>query len=293
MRNLTRWIHVEPLLAVVLMGSNYPVIRFALREVPVPSLTFLRLFLGAAILWALLLPRRRPVPRSLWAPLVNAGIAWFALQIQIMASLHFTTAGQSAIIQAVAPIYSAVWLALRRRDHLDVRQWNGLLMGLVGVGLVVRGTPGHIEWSYVIGDFLSLAAAAAWVWYSLAISPVVGSLGPVQATGYAFSIAALAMAPLTLFDTRHAWWQSVSWNAWGGILYSVAAGFVVAMALWGRSMYRLGARQTMPYAYLEPVSAVVLAAIILGESLAAFQAVGAVLTLIGVWLASKSEVAST
>ena len=102
-------------------------------------------------------------------------------------------------------------------------------------------------------------------------------------------IAALAIAPLTLFEAaHHAWWHSVSWEAWGGVIYSATAGFVVAKALWGRSMYRLGARQTMPYAYLEPVSAVVIAAIVLGESLSAIQAVGAVLTLIGVWLASDS-----
>jgi drug/metabolite transporter (DMT)-like permease len=56
-------------------------------------------------------------------------------------------------------------------------------------------------------------------------------------------------------------------------------------------MYRLGARQTTPYTYLEPVSAVVIAAIILGESLSAIQAVGAVFTLFGVWLASDSGVA--
>ena len=58
-------------------------------------------------------------------------------------------------------------------------------------------------------------------------------------------------------------------------------------------MYRLGARQTMPYTYLEPVSAVVIAAIILGETLSAIQAAGTVLTLIGVWLGSESAAASS
>lgn len=64
------------------------------------------------------------------------------------------------------------------------------------------------------------------------------------------------------------------------------------MSLWGRSMYRLGTRQTMPYTYLEPVSAVGVAAIILGESLSVIQAAGGLLTLIGVWLASDAEMVS-
>lgn len=76
------------------------------------------------------------------------------------------------------------------------------------------------------------------------------------------------------------------------LIYTGAVGLVVGMALWGRSMHRLGAKQTMPYTYLEPVSAVVIAAIILGETLTAVQAAGAVLTLIGVWLASDSAAAA-
>jgi probable blue pigment (indigoidine) exporter len=49
----------------------------------------------------------------------------------------------------------------------------------------------------------------------------------------------------------------------------------------------------MVYVYLEPVSAVVIAAILLGESLSATQAAGALLTFAGVWLASESAGAVT
>ena len=260
---------------MVLWGGNYPVIRLALREIPVLNFAFLRFILGAAMLCALWLPWRQSVPRRLWAPLANAGIAMFVLQIQVIASLYWTTAGQSAILLVVSPIFAAGWLALRRRDHLNGRRWGGLLAGLAGVGLVVGGSAGRFEWSHAVGDLLALGAAAAWVWYSLAISPVVGSLGTWQATTCALGIAALLLSPLALFEAaHHVWWRSVSWEAWGGLIYSAAVGHVVAMSLWGRSMYRLGTRQTMPYTYLEPVSAVVIAAIILGESLSAIQRQG-------------------
>jgi probable blue pigment (indigoidine) exporter len=61
---------------------------------------------------------------------------------------------------------------------------------------------------------------------------------------------------------------------------------VVAMSLWGRSLGTLGPRQTMVYAYFEPVSAVIIAAVLLGEALRPIQAVGALLTFAGVWLGS-------
>jgi drug/metabolite transporter (DMT)-like permease len=62
---------------------------------------------------------------------------------------------------------------------------------------------------------------------------------------------------------------------------------VMAMALWGRSIHRLGPKQTMIYVYLEPVSAVVIAAAVLGEALRPIQAVGALFTFVGIALASS------
>jgi drug/metabolite transporter (DMT)-like permease len=82
-------------------------------------------------------------------------------------------------------------------------------------------------------------------------------------------------------------WRSVSWGAWTGLVYGATVGMVMAMALWGRSIHRLGPKQTMIYVYLEPVSAVVIAAAVLGESLRPIQAVGALLTFVGIALASS------
>jgi len=47
------------------------------------------------------------------------------------ASLHMTTAGETAILLATSPILTSGWLAIYHRDHLDVRQWGGLLVGLL------------------------------------------------------------------------------------------------------------------------------------------------------------------
>lgn len=280
------WILAEPLLAVVLWGGIYPGARLALREISVVDFTFLRLVLATAVLAAIWLPRRRSVPRGFWRPILLAGIAQAAFQILLVGSLRWTTAGQSAILLAASPLLTAAWLALRGGETLDGRRWTGLSAGIAGVALLVRGAAGALDAPRMLGDLLALGAAAAWSWYSFAVSPVVEAAGTWQATGWAMGIAMLLFAPLALSDVaRHAW-VAVSWPAWAGLVYGGTAGMVVAMALWGRSLHRFGQRQTMVYVYLEPVSAVVIAAIVLGESLTPVQAAGALLTLAGVWLAS-------
>lgn len=281
-----RWILTEPLLAVVLWGGIYPGARLALREIPVVDFTFLRLVLAAAVLAAVWLPRRCPVSRGFWRPIVVAGIAQAAFQILLVGGLRWTTAGQSAILLATSPILTAAWLALRGGETLDRRRWTGLVTGIAGVALLVWGAAGGLDAPRLLGDLFALGAAAAWSWYSFAVAPVVAAAGTWQATGWAMGIAMCLFAPLALPGiARHAW-AAVSWPAWAGLVYGGTAGMVLAMALWGRSLHRFGQRQTMVYVYLEPVSAVVIAAVLLGESLSPIQTAGALLTFAGVWLAS-------
>jgi drug/metabolite transporter (DMT)-like permease len=281
-----RRILVEPLLAVVLWGGIYPGARVALREISVVDFTFLRLVIASALLAAVWLPRLRPVPRGFWPRVAMAGIAQAAFQVLLVGGLRWTTAGQSAILLAASPILTAGWLALRGGETLDRRRSTGLLAGVAGVALVVWGAAGGLDAPRLLGDFLALGAAAAWSWYGFAVSPVVARVGTWQATGWAMLIANLIFAPLALPALVRFAWGAVSWQAWAGLTYGGTAGMVVAMALWGRSLHRFGQRQTMVYVYLEPVSAVVIAALLLGESLSAVQLAGALLTFGGVWLAS-------
>jgi drug/metabolite transporter (DMT)-like permease len=283
----SRRLRIEPLLAVVLWGGIFPGARLALQAIPVVSFTFLRLVLATAVLAAIWLPRRAPISCGILPVVARAGVAQAVFQILLIGGLRWTTAGQSAILLAASPILTAAWLVVGRAERLDARRWTGLLVGLGGIGLVVWGAAGALDASRMGGDLLALGAAAAWSWYSLSVSPVVAAAGTWQATGLSMGIAMLLFAPLALPEVvRQAWWN-VPWEPWAGLVYGATAGMVVAMALWGRSLHRFGQRQTMVYVYLEPVSAVAIAAVLLGESLSIVQAAGAALALAGVWLASE------
>lgn len=287
LKRLTGWLHPAPLLAVLLWGGIYPGAKLALREISALDFTGLRIVLATAVLFAAS-SRARPLrlPSPLWRPLLNAGLAQTAFQGLLVAGLNRTTAGNSAILLATAPLLVAAWLALTVRDRLAHRQWCGLLAGLVGVALVVRGGGVGFGAAHLHGDLLALVAAAAWVWYGLAVGPLVGAVGTLRATAWTMAVAACVFVPTVLVAERAHLSVDMSWQAWAGLVYGATAGMVVAMALWGRSIHRLGPKQTMVYAYVEPLSAVVVAAVVLGETVSAVQLVGALVTFAGVWLAS-------
>jgi drug/metabolite transporter (DMT)-like permease len=238
---MTRWFHLEPFLAVILWGGIYPGAKLGLREMPVLSFTYLRILLAMVVLFLVSgSVQALRLPRSLWYPLLRAGLAQTALQLLLIAGLRWTTAGNSAILLATAPLLTAGWLAVMGRALLEGRQWAGLVVGFIGVGLVVQGGGIGGTWSQLGGDLLALGAAGAWAWYALVIGPLVGALGPVRATGWTMVIAALCFTPLALVEVQAHAWRNVSWEAWAGLIYGATVGMVVAMALWGRAIHRLG-----------------------------------------------------
>jgi len=117
-----------------------------------------------------------------------------------------------------------------------------------------------VGWHVLMSWRFLLGAAAAWAWIAARPSSRVAAVGPMRATGWTMAAAGLLFVPLSLPEMRAVSWGSVSLPAWAGLVYGATLGMVVAMALWGKSVHRLGPERTMVYAYLEPVSAVAIAA---------------------------------
>ena len=272
------------------LGSVYPGAKLGLHEIPVLRFAALRILVAMVLLF--MVPRRVqtvPLSRSLWPLVLRAGLAQTVFQLLLIGGLRWTTASNSAILLATTPLLTAGWLAVTGRVLLRNWQCAGLGVGFVGVWLVIQGHHMSTTWSHWGGDVLAFGAAGAWVWYGIVIGPLVGRLGAAPATGWTMVVAACGFTPLALIEMQAYAWRSVSWAAWAGLLYGATVGMVLAMALWGRAIQRLGPQQTMLYVYLEPLSAVVIAAAALGEALSPIQAVGALLTFIGVGLASSQE----
>jgi drug/metabolite transporter (DMT)-like permease len=164
---MTSWLHLEPLLAVVLWGGIYPGVKLGLQDIPLLSFTSLRMVLAMVVLFV---GSRSGHPlqrqRSLWKPVLRAGLAQAMLQLLLVAGLQWTTASNSAVLLATAPLLTAGWCACRGWELPGRRQWLGLVLGFVGVGLIVQGRGPGIAWSHLGGDLLALGAAGAWAWYS-------------------------------------------------------------------------------------------------------------------------------
>lgn len=277
---------VEPLLAALLWAGVFTAVKLGLQEIPAPTFMAGRLLLAASMLLVLAGGLRWALAGPVWRYLLSAGLAQAAFQLLLIEGIHRTSATISAILLATAPLLTAGWLTATRQERLTTRQWLGLLVGIVGVAMVVGGDGLDLRTTTVVGNLIALGAAAAWASYGLAIDPLVRRVGPVRATTGSVTIAALLLMPIGLPGAVSVDWAHLAPTSWAGLLYGAVLGLVLATALWVRSVERWGTQPTMNYGYVEPVAAVVIAALALGESLQPIQACGGLFALGGVYLAS-------
>lgn len=285
---------VEVTLAVVFWGASFIATKVALREVSPETIVWLRFLMGALILGVAMFARREfalPSPRDLayFAVLGFIGITFH----QWLQSTGLVTAQASttAWIVATTPIFIALlsWLFLKERlSRLGVL---GIALATFGVLLVVTdgnlsslrfgefGTP---------GDILILISAVNWAVFSvlsrrgLQTHPAMRMLFYVMGFGWLFSSLLLfANAGLTeISDLSITGWFSV------GFLGIFCSGF--AYIFWFDALNVLPTAQVGSFLYIEPVVAVIVAAIVLSEPLLFASLIGGAIILFGVWLVNRS-----
>jgi drug/metabolite transporter (DMT)-like permease len=255
----------------VVWGSTYLGIDLAVRTMP-PFLMAATRFLVAGPLLYVWATRRgdrsdRPTVRH-WvsafliaAPMLavgNAAVGWAEQTLDT---------GTASLIIASVPL----WMALLDRVFCAQRLVRTVVIGLVvgfgGVGLLAApgGAGGGGGRAAIVLVFSSLAWAAGSLYSrgaALPRRPLVGAAMQMTAGGLILTAVSAASGVLSDFDPA-----SVSLESWLGLAYLVVAGSLVGYTAY---MWLLRAAPTSlvgTYAYVNPIVAVLLGTLILGETL--------------------------
>jgi drug/metabolite transporter (DMT)-like permease len=206
-----------------------------------------------------------------------------ALPFSLFAYAALTvTAGTAAILNATAPLFTALVAWLWLRERLTLLQWVGMGVGLAGVAwLSLGGTRGASG-----GSALAIAAAlVASLSYGVSASFVKRQLGGVRPLAVAAGsqlAAALLLAPFAL-----AFWpgRPVPSSHWGA---AVALGVLctgLAYILYFRLIARVGPAQAMTVTFLIPAFAMLWGYIVLAEAVTGTMLAGCAVILAGTALA--------
>jgi drug/metabolite transporter (DMT)-like permease len=272
--------------ANVLWSINYATTKFAYRAWQPLAFSATR-FLVAGLAFALVVlwregslrVRRSDVPLVLGAAFVGILLN----QLTFAYAIEKTTAGNVALILASAPAFAALFAMLAGHEHVRPRHWLALGISIAGVGLVVQGGAG-VKGAGYLGDVLAVGAAVTWAGYSVMLRPLFARYSASRISALMVAVGSVMLLPFGLPQMVSQDWASIGRLHVAAWAYSAVFPLLVTNLLYFRALRRIGASRATLYMYLQPFLAVVFAAVLIGEEVAALQVAGGLVIVLGVSL---------
>jgi drug/metabolite transporter (DMT)-like permease len=291
-------VHAALFATAIVWGLNVSAVKALTEQVDVLLVASLRTVLAAAALTLLLLMQRRDGMRwSLrfvgWV-LVGAALMVYANQTLFAHAMHRTSATNAALIMALAPLISALLEASLFRRPLGARQLGGMLLALVGVATVIVLGRDTAWTSAAAGDLLMLASIVAFAAGGATVQRLSRCASPLEITWLVHVAGASMLAVHTIAAVPDPWHAIASlsrWH-WSLMLYSGVLATAAGAVAWSRGIATIGVGRTATYLSWVPLFGVGFGALLLGEQLNGWHAVGLAAVLIGTVLATRTTPAA-
>lgn len=281
------------LLVVFIWASNYPIAKFSIRQLDVLVFNAVRYVVAAALLFTVFRGTRAswvPVSPADRRRLLRAGVvAGVLYQVAFIVGLKLTTAGNSAVLLATAPLWTIAISARMHRESITGRVWTGMGLSLAGVAMIIVGSGRSLSMGgvQIYGDLICVAAAFLWAFNTNLQKPLLGRYSPLQFSVIMMGIGAVGLTATAVPAAATMDWSSVEWPAWAGAIASGVLSIAVANLIWSTGVKRLGPGRTGSFGNLIPVVALVISYFTLNETLVPVQIAGAAVTIFGVWYARR------
>ena len=270
-------------IAAASYGTN-PIFAIPLyREgISVTSVLFMRYAMAVAIMFVATMiksPKAFVIKPKYVGLLAFMGILMVLSSIALFESYKYLSAGIASTLLFFYPVMVAVLMAIFYKERLTKKSWACLVTAFLGVVILSKNDD---------GGFISLLGLTLVMLSSLsyAIYLVYINRGPMKKintstiTFYVILGGFLVMIPYCLLDgglmlpkTTPAW------------INAIGLGFfptVISLIFTSRAIALIGSTETAIFGALEPLTAVILGILILGETLTITPAIGMILIFVSV-----------
>jgi drug/metabolite transporter (DMT)-like permease len=277
------------LVMTLIWGSNFSLIKAALRQMPEHGFNGLRMALGSLLFAAIIQHRHRirtviaRLERRDWISLVTLGVVGHCVyQLLFVAGVARTSVANSSLVFGCTPVTVALLSSYLGHERITLPRWAGVALSLAGIYLVVG--QGNQFGASLRGDLLILAAMLCWATYTVGSRSLLTRHSPLVVTGFTMTIGSALYVPFAVPSLLRLDWAAVSWWAWLLLAYSAVFALVVAYLIWYTAVQRVGNSRTSIYSNVVPLVAMSVAAVVLGEPITGRKIGGAVAILVGVAL---------
>ncbi len=276
-----------PFLFVFLWSTGFIGAKYGLPYAEPLSFLLTRYGFVIALMLLIALATRAPWPKdpAQWLHIGVSGVLVHAVYLGgvFVAIKHGLSAGVTALVVGMQPLLTALGAGWLLGEKVSGRQWGGLALGFVGVGLVVSGKFGEAALGpMLIPALIALLGITAGTLYQKRFCARfdlrTGSVIQFVPTAIITAIA------IGLFADFHVEWTGQFVFALGWLVLVLSIGAITLLNLLIRSGSAVNVASLF---YLTPLSTALIAWLIFDEKLTLTAAAGMLLAVSGVYLVAR------
>lgn len=266
---------------------------FMKYEISADWLTAVRMLLSGILLLMLALQKEHMRVFKIWKErkdviwLIAFGLAGLLLcQYTFLAAIKYSNSATATVLQSLNVVLMAIVMAVWNRKRMSRIQIAAIILAVSGTYLIAtKGNPVSMDIS-AKGLIFGILAAIGVVIYTLLSRPIIASWGNLTITGWGMLIGGSV-----LFFLTRAWIlpTNLELPAWIIIAVIVIIGTAVGFSVFLESVKYIGPVKSTLLGCLEPASATILSALVLGTRFTVVELIGFVLVVGTVFLSVSTK----
>jgi drug/metabolite transporter (DMT)-like permease len=278
--------HAAAATAALSAGAAVVATRFVIGETDPISLVFYR-YVISVICFVPVLPAIWPRGRldpSEYARIAMLGVLFFVFfPWAFNASLQYNPAARGAVGLATIPIQTLLVAAAFGREPLTAAKIAGVLLAFSGIFVAFGAAAfGRGNSDYLVGDGLMLLGVLCAAIYSVFSRATLMRRGPIFVTALAMAFAVAGLLPVVALHRGSLALPALTLAGWIAVIFLGTIAGAVQFSLFMWALRWLSPTTTVLYLTLNPIAAMVLGIVVLGESLTAELVAGMALVLTGI-----------
>ena len=276
------------LLLCLIWGTTWIFIKIGLEDLPPLAFAAARFLLGVVILFVVIRVQKIPLPKTAkeWRLIALTGVLQFSVNYSLVFwAEQYITSGLAAVLQAMITVFGLMlaWIFLPN-ERVTKLKIIAVLIGVAGVAVIfidqlkVQSMMAFLGCvGVVIGSY---AAAQA----SILVKSKGGGLHPASLVFCQMLCGLPAIIIYSLIAEGNPLSFHWTWRAIGCVLYLTIAGTIAAFWLYYWLLGKIESTKAMMISLVTPLIAVVIGAIVLGETLPPQTGIGGLLIIASIGL---------
>lgn len=275
------------ILAGVMWGTSFPVIKIGLNYVNTYLFVFLR-FLVASILMLIILLLTKKLAFNigqkkllLFLGITN-GIGYLLQYI----GMNYTSAAKSSLFINLSAIWVVVLSPKLLNESIGRMKILGVVSGMLGVFLITTNLNlSMFSEGQFFGDLLLITSGVVWAFFMIYNKKLImNGTSLIQSMTWMLPVTLLPILPFLFFSSSNIFALPV--QAWLAILYTAIFCWIIPYYLWLEGLKQISASTSTILLLSEIIIAVTISAIFLNEVITIISALGAIFIIFAIVLVS-------